>query len=66
MLPADLALLHDPIFREYVELFAGDENEFFTTFANAYGKVSFLFLILLFWLLFIFLDAAPLSVFPLL
>lgn len=59
MLPADLALLHDPIFREYVELFAGDENEFFTTFANAYGKVSFLLPSLLF-----LANAAPLCPYP--
>lgn len=39
MLPSDIALLHDPIFKEYVELFAEDQQEFFSTFAIAYGKV---------------------------
>jgi cytochrome c peroxidase len=39
MLPTDIALLHDPIFKEYVEIFAQDEKEFFVTFALAYGKV---------------------------
>jgi hypothetical protein len=42
MLPADLALLEEPDLRQYVELFASDEQAFFDTFAAAYGKVCFL------------------------
>ena len=39
MLPADMALLTDPELRDYVELFAGDEDEFFRVFSCAFGKV---------------------------
>ena len=40
MLPADLALLHDPEFKKYVELYAKDEKAFFNDFSAAFAKVS--------------------------
>jgi cytochrome c peroxidase len=39
MLPMDISLLHDPVFREYIELFASDQKEFFGTFSIAFAKV---------------------------
>eukprot|EP01039_Chlorochromonas_danica_P001869 gene1869-2045_t len=39
MLPADLALIEDPKFRRYVELYAKDENIFFKDFAAAFSKL---------------------------
>lgn len=39
MLPADLALIEDPKFRRYVELYAKDENVFFKDFAAAFSKL---------------------------
>lgn len=39
MLPADLALLHDPEFRKYVELYAKDEQAFFNDFSAAFSKL---------------------------
>ncbi len=41
MLPMDMALLSDTVFKQYVELFAENENEFFAAFASAYAKVRF-------------------------
>lgn len=39
MLPADLALMHDPEFKKYVEIYAKDEQAFFTDFSTAFSKV---------------------------
>jgi catalase (peroxidase I) len=39
MLPVDLALLHDPEFRNAVEHYAADQDAFFEDFAFAFGKV---------------------------
>jgi cytochrome c peroxidase len=39
MLPSDLALIQDPKFRKYVELYAKDEDIFFKDFAKAFSKL---------------------------
>jgi len=39
MLPSDLALLSDPIFRKVVEEYAKDEGSFFRDFAAAFGQM---------------------------
>ncbi|CAF1313480.1 unnamed protein product [Didymodactylos carnosus] len=39
MLPADLALVSDPEFRKYVELYAKDEEAFRSDFAKAYSHL---------------------------
>lgn len=39
MLPTDLALIEDPNFRQWVELYAADEQRFFDEFASAYSKL---------------------------
>lgn len=39
MLPSDLALITDPTFRKYVELYAKDENRFFNDFSSAFAKL---------------------------
>ena len=39
MLPTDMSLLDDPIFRAYVELYAANQSIFFKDFALAYGKL---------------------------
>jgi len=39
MLPADLALLEDPVFRKYVEKYSKDEQAFFADFASAFSKL---------------------------
>jgi len=39
MLPTDLALIQDPAFRKYVEIYAADQARFFKDFADAYGKL---------------------------
>lgn len=39
MLPADLALIEDPKFRKYVEMFAKDEAAFFNEFSKAFSKL---------------------------
>jgi catalase (peroxidase I) len=40
MLPTDLALIEDPIFRSYVELYRRDEKRFFADFAKAFKKLT--------------------------
>jgi len=40
MLPADLVLLQDPIFRKYTELYAKDQDLFFRDFAKAFQKLE--------------------------
>lgn len=39
MLPADIALILDPEFKKYVEMYAKDEDLFFKDFAKAFGKL---------------------------
>lgn len=39
-LPTDKALLEDPMFRYYVELYAKDEDAFFTDYAASHKKLS--------------------------
>jgi Catalase (peroxidase I) len=39
MLPSDIALIHDPVFRKYVEAYAKDEDLFFKDFAKAFAKL---------------------------
>ena len=39
MLPSDIALIHDPVFRMYVEAYAKDEVLFFKDFAKAFAKL---------------------------
>ena len=40
MLPSDLALLKDKIFKKQVEVYAKDENLFFADFAKAFQKLE--------------------------
>jgi cytochrome c peroxidase len=40
MLPTDLALVDDPSFRSYVELYTRDEKRFFADFARAFKKLT--------------------------
>jgi len=40
MLPADLALVKDPQFKKYVEMYAKDEDLFFKDFAKAFQKLE--------------------------
>lgn len=39
MLPSDIALVQDPIFRKYVEVYAKDEDLFFKDFAQTFAKL---------------------------
>jgi cytochrome c peroxidase len=39
MLPSDMALIADPEFKKYVELYAKDANRFYKDFAKAFGKL---------------------------
>ncbi|KAJ0969939.1 hypothetical protein J5N97_022816 [Dioscorea zingiberensis] len=39
-LPTDKALLEDPVFRQYVELYAKDEDAFFKDYAESHKKLS--------------------------
>ena len=39
MLPTDLALIKDPEFKQYVELYAKDQNAFYADFALAFAKL---------------------------
>lgn len=39
MLPTDLALTKDEVFRKYVELYSTDKEAFFADFASAFGKL---------------------------
>jgi len=40
MLPADLALIQDPEYKKYVELYANDQDLFFKDFAVAFQKLE--------------------------
>jgi cytochrome c peroxidase len=39
MLPGDMALLWDRKFKQFVDLYAKDEDTFFKDFAAAFGKL---------------------------
>jgi len=39
MLPADLALVNDPKFKKYVELYANNKDQYFSDFAKAFSKL---------------------------
>jgi len=39
MLPADMALLADPEFKKWVDIYAKDRDRFFADFAKAFGKL---------------------------
>lgn len=39
MLPSDMVLLGDPVFKKWVEVYAKDEDKFFTDFASAFSKL---------------------------
>lgn len=39
MLPSDMALIWDPEFRKWVEIYAADEPRFFADFASAFAKL---------------------------
>ena len=39
MLPSDLALVQDPTFRQWVEVYARDERRFFDDFGKAFSKL---------------------------
>jgi len=39
MLPADLALLSDPKFKKFVDLYAENEEKFFEDFSKAFSKL---------------------------
>jgi len=39
MLPADLALVQDPQFKKYVELYAKDEKKFFEDFSSSFSTL---------------------------
>jgi len=39
MLPSDMALLHDPDLRVWVEHYAANEDDFFRDFAKAFAKL---------------------------
>jgi peroxiredoxin len=39
MLPTDLALISDPSFKKYVEIYAADRDKFYEDFANVFAKL---------------------------
>jgi len=39
MLPTDLALVEDPAFKKYVEIYAKDQKKFFEDFSSAFTKL---------------------------
>jgi len=39
MLPSDMALIADPVFKKWVEIYAKDQDKFFTDFASAFSKL---------------------------
>jgi cytochrome c peroxidase len=39
MLPSDMALLEDAVFRGIVQEYANDASVFYTDFANAFGRL---------------------------
>jgi Peroxidase len=40
MLPSDIALIEDPEFKQYVEIYAKDQKRFFKDFAAAFQKLE--------------------------
>jgi cytochrome c peroxidase len=39
MLPADIAMIADPVFKKWVKVYAKDEDKFFADFASAFSKL---------------------------
>jgi len=39
MLPTDLALITDPTFKKYVEIYASDRDKFYEDFADVFAKL---------------------------
>lgn len=39
MLPSDVALVADPAFKKWVEIYAKDEDRFFRDYAKAFSKL---------------------------
>ena len=39
MLPSDMVLIADPVFKKWVEIYAKDEDKFFSDFATAFSKL---------------------------
>jgi cytochrome c peroxidase len=39
MLPSDIAMIQDPEFKKYVEMYAKDQELFFKDFAKAFSKL---------------------------
>jgi cytochrome c peroxidase len=39
MLPSDMALIADPAFKKWVEIYAKDEDRFFADYAKAFSKL---------------------------
>jgi cytochrome c peroxidase len=39
MLPSDMALIWDPAFKKYVEIYAKDKDVFFKDFSAAFSKL---------------------------
>lgn len=39
MLPSDMVLIADPVFKKWVEVYAKDEDKFFKDFASAFSKL---------------------------
>jgi len=39
MLPSDIALITDPTFRKWVQVYSKDEEKFFKDFSNAFQKL---------------------------
>ena len=40
MLPTDMALIQDPIFKKHVEVYARNEEEFFDDFSDTFAKLT--------------------------
>ena len=40
MLPTDLVLIQDAEFKKYDDLYAGDQNKFFSDFSKAFNKLE--------------------------
>jgi cytochrome c peroxidase len=40
MLPSDIALIEDPKFKQFVDVYAKDQKKFFTDFAAAFQKLE--------------------------
>jgi|TARA_B100001142_G_scaffold270623_1_gene276814 cytochrome c peroxidase len=40
MLPSDIALIEDPKFKKYVDVYAKDQKKFFDDFSKAFNKLE--------------------------